>query len=369
MDKTLESLIRLTFKELKATEPVYATAALDMMASMDTAELNEMIRQLKHGYRRPLNLTVLIFQEWRAKYPGMTAELIDLLSQVSDLTALKKLAAAASQGDFGPPERKTRIVQKLLIVPGEPWQTIDVEEEIPVDEAAAQPVEQPAITPASSNGGLYELIGIGWAFGPDVDWRTVRHFEEWAERTYIQMPVPRNAPRAVKHLNRSSHSADPADRVVPAAKALTRMLRGEFEKCALAREAELEEHWQYNDDGEAFQSDEYLEATLSYRGHYGIHNVRIVLIAQDVDKNAFAKLCARLESGRVIKGRSSPETWQCIADAIMVEAQQPPPVRPAPPPPPPDEGPWDTQGRRIGGPRTPPRFLPPRDDPGSGWAG
>jgi hypothetical protein len=102
---------------------------------------------------------------------------------------------------------------------------------------------------------------------------------------------------------------------------------------------------------------------MTYRGH----NLRFVILDGDFIKAPRTKLCARFESGRIVKGRASPETWQAIIDAVQLEAQQPPPVRPAPPPPP-DDGPWDERGRRIGGPRTPPRFLPPREDLGSGWA-
>jgi hypothetical protein len=227
--------------------------------------------------------------------------------------------------------------------------------------APAQPAAPPAASPPVQ--GLHELIGIGWAFGASAaDW-TINSVEEWLEQTYILPPFPRNSSRLVKHINRSSHSADPADRFVDAGKTLVRLLRIPFNDSILRQGGELQVHNQYDDGGEAFLSDEYLEATMTYRGH----NLRFVILDGDFIKAPRTKLCARFESGRIVKGRASPETWQAIIDAVQLEAQQPPPVRPAPPPPP-DDGPWDERGRRIGGPRTPPRFLPPREDLGSGWA-
>jgi hypothetical protein len=273
-----------------------------------------------------LHLACLVLDELATREPEFTAQLIDLLAQV-DLAELKKMVAASDHG--------LRASSEAIVL-------------------AEAPASQAAPTAAPSSHELRELVGIDWAFGSS---------EESFERTFIQFFLPRDASRAVKHLNRVP-SSDPAARFVDAGKVLIRLLHDQWDNSILASEGALEIHWQYNEDGDAFLSSEYLEATFSYRGHH----VRVVAIEPEVDRNPFVKLCARFESGRVIKGKMDRNTWQRIVDAVQVEAKHLPPIRPALPLPfPVDEGPWDERGHRIGGPRTPPRFLRPEVG-GSGWA-
>lgn len=326
--------VSLWLKELGRLEPDLTNVLRDLVGETDVTELQETVRQIREGYERPLNMSTVILERFHAKYPGLMDYGIELLGEI-EMAELKKA-----------------VVPKAV-----------VPDDVPPARQAAAPLLAPP-SPSESCNGRRELIGIDWAFSPPAaDW-TISPLESWAEPTYILPPLPRNASRAVKHPNRMSYSSDPADRLVDAGKALVRLLRVPFNESILAQEGNLEFHQQYNADGHAFLSDDYLEATLTYRDH----NVRFVILDKDYCGKQFVKLCARFESGLMIKGRAILETWQRIVDAVKIEARQPPPARPAWPPLPPDEGPWDEKGHRIGGPRTPPRFPRPPDDRGSGWA-
>jgi uncharacterized protein YfcZ (UPF0381/DUF406 family) len=182
-----------------------------------------------------------------------------------------------------------------------------------VDPAPAQPA-----APAIAVQPLSSALSCDWEAG----WSA----EDWLDPVALPAPPPCNARKAVMHLNRVN-SSDPADRFIDGSTILIRQLRGLRDRSDITRDCDLEPHHEYNEENEWFFSDERVEATLSCPSG----NVRLVIFAPGVD-GAFAKLCARIENGHVIRGKVSQETWNRIAAAIQVDAVQPPPLRQAPPP-------------------------------------
>jgi hypothetical protein len=233
--------------------------------------------------------------------------------------------------------------------------------DMPIDYAAEpiQAVEQRMPVGASAMGAesaaVPVLVGRDWIEGDD---------ETPREPALLPPPPPLDADPAYSMRQR----ARPADEPHPVRSAFVfkRQLDRFRSDHPFTKDAEILAWFEFNEDGEFFLNDELAEFSLIMPDR----RARVVIMSPEIatkmgvefgpDRSAQTWMAARLETGEVVRGLLTSETWARFAEALE-RAPKAGPLPPAEPEPP--------RRKRRRPDRFPRPYPPaPRFDLGEGWA-